>query len=80
MSEIPYTSASSPDFIQEIRSSLRGNGNSQSYQVGTVMNELADLTERATPWLRDIASMLQDEGSQASDQVSEGDKGKGKKS
>lgn len=70
MSEIPYTSASSPDFIQEIRSSLRGNGNSQSYQVGTVMNELADLMERGTPWLRDVARMLQEEESQSSNQVS----------
>ncbi|CAO3600721.1 unnamed protein product [Absidia cylindrospora] len=64
MSQIPYTSASSPDFIQEIRSTLRGNGNSQSYQVGMVMNELSDLMERGTPWLRETARTLQDESAQ----------------
>ncbi|KAI8332266.1 hypothetical protein BC941DRAFT_359322 [Chlamydoabsidia padenii] len=75
--QIPYTSASSPDFIQEIRSSLRGNGNSQSYQVGTVMNELADLMELGTPWLRETARTLQEDGSQTSNQVSRIIKGVG---
>ncbi|ORZ08874.1 hypothetical protein BCR42DRAFT_424188 [Absidia repens] len=68
MSQIPYTSASSPDFIQEIRSTLRGNGNSQSYQVGMVMNELSDLMERGTPWLRETARTLQDESAQTTNE------------
>ncbi|KAI8098732.1 uncharacterized protein BX664DRAFT_381408 [Halteromyces radiatus] len=64
MNQIPYTSASSPDFIQEIRTTLRGDGNnSQTTQVGMVMNELANLMEQGTPWLRETARTLQDEGS-----------------
>ncbi|CAO3645996.1 unnamed protein product [Cunninghamella blakesleeana] len=63
MSQIPYTSASSPELIQEIRSTLRGNGNAQTHQVGTVMNDMADLMEQSIPWLRDIGRTLQNEPS-----------------
>ncbi|KAI8069475.1 hypothetical protein BC940DRAFT_297814 [Gongronella butleri] len=67
MSQIPYTSASSAEFIQEIRSMLRGEGNSQSHQVGMVMNELADLMEQGAPWLRETAQELQSTAQQPND-------------
>ncbi|ORX63033.1 hypothetical protein DM01DRAFT_1403424 [Hesseltinella vesiculosa] len=67
MSQIPYTSASSADFIQEIRGMLRGDGHSQSHQVGMVMNELADLMEQGAPWLRETAQELQSSVQDVSD-------------
>ncbi|KAI9304054.1 hypothetical protein BJ944DRAFT_164316 [Cunninghamella echinulata] len=67
--QIPYTSASSPELIQEIRSTLRGNGNSQTHQVGTVMNDMADLMEQSLPWLREIATTLQNEPLPAENEV-----------
>lgn len=69
MSQIPYTSASSPELIQEIRSTLRGNGNSQTHQVGTVMNDMADLMEQSLPWLREIGRTLQNEPSPTDNEV-----------
>ncbi|KAG0175008.1 hypothetical protein DFQ28_004828 [Apophysomyces sp. BC1034] len=54
-------STSTTEQMQEIRARLRGGGNSQTAQVGLVLNELADLMESAGPRLREVANALQDD-------------------
>ncbi|KAF7732485.1 hypothetical protein EC973_003230 [Apophysomyces ossiformis] len=61
ISSISTSSASSAEQMQEIRARLRGDGNSQTAQVGLVLNELADLMESASPRLREVANALQDD-------------------
>ncbi|KAI8329179.1 hypothetical protein EDC96DRAFT_585732 [Choanephora cucurbitarum] len=52
---------STPEQLQEIRNRLRNSGNSQSAQIGMVLNELADLMTEAAPRMRQVAQNLRQE-------------------
>ncbi|KAI8643195.1 hypothetical protein BD408DRAFT_415419 [Parasitella parasitica] len=55
------TPNSTPEQLQEIRNRLRNSGNSQSIQIGMVLNELADLMTEAVPRMRQVADNLREE-------------------
>ncbi|KAI8380185.1 hypothetical protein BD560DRAFT_432435 [Blakeslea trispora] len=56
---------STPEQLQEIRNRLRNSGNSQSAQIGMVLNELADLMTEAAPRMRQVAQSLRQENQTA---------------
>ncbi|KAL7314460.1 hypothetical protein PS15m_006029 [Mucor circinelloides] len=59
------TPNSTPEQLQEIRNRLRNSGNSQSTQIGMVLNELADLMTEAVPRMRQVADNLREENQSA---------------
>ncbi|GAN08108.1 hypothetical protein MAM1_0189d07615 [Mucor ambiguus] len=61
----PATPNSTPEQLQEIRNRLRNSGNSQSTQIGMVLNELADLMTEAVPRMRQVADDLREENQSA---------------
>lgn len=61
----PVTPNSTPEQLQEIRNRLRNSGNSQSTQIGMVLNELADLMTEAVPRMRQVADDLRQENQSA---------------
>ncbi|KAL9541647.1 hypothetical protein MBANPS3_009001 [Mucor bainieri] len=61
----PATPNSTPEQLQEIRNRLRNSGNSQSTQIGMVLNELADLMTEAAPRMRQVADSLREENQSA---------------
>ncbi|CAO3612766.1 unnamed protein product [Mucor fragilis] len=61
----PATPNSTPEQLQEIRNRLRNSGNSQSTQIGMVLNELADLMTEAVPRMRQVAGDLREENQSA---------------
>lgn len=65
----PATPNSTPEQLQEIRNRLRNSGNSQSTQIGMVLNELADLMTEAVPRMRQVADDLREENQSAEQEV-----------
>lgn len=55
--------------MQEIRNRLRNSGNTQSTQIGMVLNELADLMTDAVPQLRQVADNLTIENQSSEQEV-----------
>ncbi|KAI9491943.1 hypothetical protein BDB00DRAFT_830372 [Zychaea mexicana] len=55
---ITTASSTSPEQSQEIRSRLRGSGNSQTAAVGMVLDELATLMTDVVPRLREMSEAL----------------------
>ncbi|KAI8082531.1 uncharacterized protein B0P05DRAFT_537406 [Gilbertella persicaria] len=60
---------STPEQLQEIRNRLRNSGNSQSAQIGMVLNELADLMTEAAPRMRQVAQSLRQENQTTEQEV-----------
>ncbi|KAI8374287.1 uncharacterized protein BYT42DRAFT_615461 [Radiomyces spectabilis] len=61
ISGISTASTSSQEQMQDIRNRLRASGNTQTAQVGMVLEELANLMTSAAPRLREVAAALQEE-------------------